>query len=72
MVCYDRIFGRDATIWNLRVQKKIQILRKSPLKLSKLSSYQCILLIKNVFFLNIFIVGNVHNIFMERDLYVIS
>ncbi len=27
--------------------KKITILRKSPLKLSKLSSYLCILLIKN-------------------------
>ncbi len=38
MVCYDRtIFGRDTTIWQSAIWgcKKLKILRKSPLKLSK-------------------------------------
>jgi len=41
-------------------------LRKSSLKLSKLSSYQCILIIKKYF-----MVRNSQNIFMEHDLNII-
>ncbi len=61
MVCYDRtIFGWDTTIWKSGIWgcKKIEILRKSPLKLSKLS-------------FDIFLVGNLQNIFMEHDLNIL-
>ncbi len=51
----DNIRYNYLNIWNLRVQKKIKILRKSPLKLSKWSVY-------------IFTVRNLQNIFMEHDL----
>ncbi len=46
--------------------KKSKILRKSPLKFSKLSYFLCILRFY------ICTVGNVQNIFMEHDLYLIS
>ncbi len=50
--------------------KKIKILRKLPLKLSKLSSWKSILLKSNntklCFY--IFTVGNLQNFFMEHDL----
>ncbi len=61
MVCYDRtIFGWDTTIWISGIWgcKQIEILRKSPLKLSKLS-------------FDIFTVGNLLNIFMEHDLNIL-
>ncbi len=48
-------------IWGCK-KKQIEILTKSPLKLSKLSSLS----------FNIFTVGNVQNILMEHDLYLIS
>ncbi len=50
--------------------KNIYIQKNVPLKLSKWSSQQCILLIKNLVF--IFKVGKVLNIVMKHDLYLIS
>ncbi len=46
-------------------------IEKSPLKLSKLSILQCILLIKNLVLIYSR-VGHLLNIFMEHDLYLIS
>ncbi len=74
MVCYDRtIFGRDTTIWKsgiwgckknlnaekiafITVQMKFLAMHITNQKLS----------------FNIFMVGNLQNIFMEHDLYLIS
>ncbi len=53
------MIGQYLKIWNLREQT-IQNIEKSPLKLFKLSSS-----------FDIFTVGNLQNILMEHDLYLI-
>ncbi len=73
MVCYDRtIFGRDTTmkIWNLRVQKNLNI-EKITFKVVEMKFLAMHITNQKLSF-DIFTVGNVQNIFMEHDLYLIS
>ncbi len=74
MVCYDRtIFGRDTTmmkIWNLRVQKNLNI-EKIAFKIVQMK-FLAMHITNQTFNFDIFTVGNVQNIFMEHDLYLIS
>ncbi len=65
MVCYDRtIFGWDTTIWNLRVQKiSFKVVQMKFLAMH---------VINQKLSFDIFMLGNVQNIFMEHDLYLIS
>ncbi len=71
MVCYDRIiFGWDITnlkIWNLRVQKKSKYWEISPL-----IKFLAMHITNQKLSFDIFTVGNLQNIFMEHDLYLIS
>ncbi len=55
-------------IWNLRVQKKIKILRKSPFKIVQIKFLAMHITNQKLSF-DIFKVGNLKNIFMEHDLY---
>ncbi len=55
---------------NLESEGAKTILRKSPLKLSKLRSLLCILLIKN--YVLTVMVGSLQNIFMKHCIYLIS
>ncbi len=71
--CKDRtIFDRYnyLKICNLRVQKKNLILRKSPL-IVQINSLAKHINNKKLSF-DIFTIGNLQNIFMEQDLYLIS
>ncbi len=52
--------------------KKIKILRKSPLKLSKWSKFLAMHITNQKLSFDIFTVGNLQNIFMEHYLYFIS
>ncbi len=54
-------------IFNLRVQKKIEILRKSAFKVVQMKFLAMHITNKKLRF-DIFTVGNVQNIFMEHDL----
>ncbi len=58
-------------IWNLRVQKKIYILRKSPFKVVQIKFLAMHKTYQKVSF-DIFTVGNLLNVLMEHDLYLIS
>ncbi len=49
---------------------KIEILRKTPLKSSKLSSYLAMHITNQKLGFDIFKLGNLQNILMERDLYI--
>ncbi len=64
------IFGRDTTIWKSGIwgSKKIEILRKSPVQMKFLSMH----ITNQKLSFDIFTVGNVQNIFMEHDLYLMS
>jgi len=55
-------------MWNLQI---IETLRKSPVKLC-MYVQDCAASIHKNIFLIMFTVGNVHNIFMEHDLHLIS
>ncbi len=67
MVCYDRtIFG----IWNLRVQKNLNI-EKIIFKVVQMKFLAMHITDQKLSF-DIFTVGNLQNIFMEHDLYLIS
>ncbi len=74
MVCYDRtIFGWDTTIWKSGIWgcKKIKILRKSPFKVVQMKFLAMHITNQKLSF-DIFTVGNLQNIFMEHDLYLMS
>ncbi len=67
MVCYNMtIFGRD-TIWNLRVQIN-QNIEKIAFKVVKMKVLAMHITNKKLS-VNIFMVGNLQNIFMEHDLW---
>ncbi len=69
MVCYNMtIFGRD-TIWNLRVQIN-QNIEKIAFKVVKMK-FLAMHITNKKLSVNIFMVGNLQNIFMEHDLYLI-
>ncbi len=76
MVCYDStIFGRDTTffevkIWNLRVQKNLNI-EKIAFKVVQMKFLAMHITNQKLRF-DIFTVGNLQNIFMEHDLYLMS
>ncbi len=72
MVCYDRIFGRDnyyLKIWNLKVQKN-QNIEKIAFKVVQMKFLAMHITNQKLSF-DIFTVGNLLNIFMEHDLYLI-
>ncbi len=67
MVCWDRtIFSWDTTIWkkNLNIEKII-------FKVVQIK-FLAMHIINQKLSFNIFMVGNLQNIFMEHDLYLIS
>ncbi len=67
MVCYNMtIFGRD-TIWNLRVQIN-QNIEKIAFKVVKMK-FLAMHITNKKLSVNIFMVGNLQNIFMEHDLW---
>ncbi len=67
MVCYNMtIFGRD-TIWNLRVQIN-QNIEKIAFKVVKMK-FLAMYITNKKLSVNIFMVGNLQNIFMEHDLW---
>ncbi len=72
MVCYDRtiIWPRYSylKLWNLRVQKKSKY-EKIAFKVVQIK-FLAMHITKSSFY--IFTVGNLQNIFMEHDLYLIS
>ncbi len=72
---YDRtIFGRDTTIWKSGIwgcKKKNQNTEKITFKVVQMKSLAMHIANKKIMF-DIFTVGNLQNIFMERDLYLIS
>ncbi len=71
MVCYDRtIFGQNTIIWNLRVQKNANI-EKISFKVVQIK-FLAMHITYQKFNFYIFTVGNLLNIFMEHDLYLIS
>ncbi len=77
MVCYDRtIFGflslwyNYLKIWNLRVQKNLNT-EKIAFKFVQMKFLAMHIANQKLSF-NIFTVGNLQNIFMEHDLYLIS
>ncbi len=67
------VFGRDATIWksgNLKLQKNLNI-EKIAFKVVQMKSLALHINNQKLSFY-IFPVGNLQNIFMEHDLYLIS
>ncbi len=66
---YDHIWPRYnyLKIWNLRVQKN----KKITFKVVQMKFLAMYITNQNLSF-NIFMVGNLQNIFMEHDLYIIS
>ncbi len=74
MVCYDRtIFRRDTTIWKSGIWgcKKNQKIEKIAFKVVQMKFLAMHITIQKLSF-NIFTVGNLQNILMEHDLYLIS
>ncbi len=71
MVCYDNIWPRYyLKIWNLRVQKNLNI-EKIAFKFVQMKFLVMHITDQKLSF-DIFTVGNVQNIFMEHDLYLMS
>ncbi len=73
MVCYDRtIFGWDTTIWISGIWgcKKNQNIKKIAFKFVQIKFLA--MHITNQKSFDIFMVGNLQNIFMEHDIYLIS
>ncbi len=74
MVCYDRtIFSRDTTIWKSgiwEVQKNLNI-EKIAFKVVQMKFLAMHITNQKLSF-DIFTVGNLQNIFMEHDLYLMS
>ncbi len=74
MISYDKtIFGRDVTIWTSgiwRCKKKNLNIEKIIFKVVQMKFLAMHLLIKN--YVLVFMEGNLQNIFMEHDLYLIS
>ncbi len=72
MLGLDNIWQRYnyLKIWNLRVQNN-QILRKSPFKVIQMKFLAMHITNQKLSF-DIFMVGNLQNILMEHDLYLIS
>ncbi len=70
----ETIFGRDKTIrmkiWNLRVQKNLNIekINIKVVQMKFLAKY----ITNQKLSVDIWMVGNLQNIFMEHDLYLIS
>ncbi len=78
LLWYDNIWLRDnyLEIWNLRVQRNIEKYNTNIEKISFFQSYPNKVLsnaynLSKKSFLYIFTVGNLQNIFMEHDLYLI-
>ncbi len=74
MVCYDRtIFGRDTTIWKSGIWgcKKNLNIEKIAFKIVKIKTLAMYITNQKLSF-DIFTVGNLQNVFMEHDLYLIS
>ncbi len=72
MVCYDRtIFGRYTTIQNIKTIQKNQNIVKITFKVVQIKFLAMHITNQKVSF-DIFTVGNLQNIFMEHDLYLIS
>ncbi len=76
MICNDRTIFRmrynSLKIWNLRVQTNLNI-EKIAFKVVQTKSFTIQIHITNQkLSFDIFTVGNVQNIFMEHDLYLIS
>ncbi len=73
MVCYDRtIFGRDTTIWKsgIWVQKNLNI-EKIAFEVVQMK-FLAMHITNQKWSFDIFTVGNLQNIFMEHDLYLMS
>ncbi len=71
MVCYDRtIFGSRYKIWNLRVQKN-QNIEKIAFKVVQMK-FLAMHITNQKWSFDIFTVGNLQNIFMEHDLFLMS
>ncbi len=74
MVCYDRtIFGQDTTIWisgiwGCKINLNIEKIAFNVVQIKSLAMH---ITNKKLSF-DIFTVGNLQNIFMERDLYLMS
>ncbi len=74
MVCYDRtIFGRDTTIWKSGIWgcKKNLNIEKITFKVVQMKFLAMHITNQKLSF-DIFTVGNLQNIFIEHDLYLIS
>ncbi len=74
MVCYDRtIFGRDTTIWKSGIWgcKKINNIEKIAFKVVQMK-FLAMHITNQKWSFDIFTVGNLQNIFMEHDLYLMS
>ncbi len=74
MVCYDRtIFGRDTTIWKSVIWgcKKNLNIEKITFKVVQMKFLAMHITNQKLSF-DMFTVGNLQNIFMEHDLYLIS
>ncbi len=74
MVCYDRtIFGRDTTIWKSGIWgcKKNLNIEKIAFKFVQMKFLAMHITNQKLSF-DVFTVGNLQNIFMEHDLYVMS
>ncbi len=76
MGCYDRtIFVRDTTIWKSEIwgckKKKNQNIEKIAFKVVQMKSLAMHITNQKLSF-DIFTVGNLQNIFMEHDLYLMS
>ncbi len=72
--CYDRtIFDRDTTIWNSGIWecKKNLNIEKIAFKVVQMK-FLAMLITNQKLSFDIFMVGNLQNIFMEHDLYLIS
>ncbi len=74
MVCYDRtIFGRDTTIWKSGIWgcKKNLNIEKIAFKIVQIK-FLAMHITNQKWSFDIFTVGNLQNIFIEHDLYLIS
>ncbi len=74
MVCYDRtIFGRDTTIWKSGIWgcKKNLNIEKISFKIVQIKFLAMHITNQKLSF-DIFTVGNLQNILIEHDLYLIS
>ncbi len=74
MVCYDRtIFDRDTTTWKSGIWgcKKNQNIKKIAFKVVQIKFLAMYITNQQLSF-DIFTVGNLQNIFMEHNLYLMS